>query len=244
MAAQYLVRIDDICPTMNWSVWETVEEIMRASDVRPLLAIVPDNQDPELQCDPPADDFWDRARGWQASGWGIGLHGYQHRYVTTASGIIGRNSYSEFADVPRSEQLEKLKSGIANFHRHGLHADAWIAPGHSFDETTVDLLQEVGIDCISDGYALSPFVCQKGNFWVPQQIGRFIRLPLGVWTVCLHINQWGSKDIEQFRTDLNNFRDRITSLEQLRSTHTQRRKNRIDDLFGSCVRAIRRLRKK
>ena len=242
MAARYLVRIDDICPTMNWSAWEPVEELLRAADVRPLLAIVPDNQDPKLQIDPAADDFWERARGWQSSGWGIGLHGYQHRYVTHDSGLVGRNRYSEFAGVPRAEQLDKLQGGLEIFHRQGLRAEAWIAPAHSFDEATVELLKQVGVDCISDGYALSPYVCPLGLLWVPQQIGRFISLPFGTWTVCLHLNTWGSAEIGRFRDNISAFRDRIISLEQLRGANTSRRKNWCDGLLGTCFRTLRSLR--
>ena len=51
MSAKYLVRFDDICPTMNWSVWEAVEEVLVEADIKPILAVIPDNQDDHLKID-------------------------------------------------------------------------------------------------------------------------------------------------------------------------------------------------
>ncbi len=241
MPARYLVRIDDVCPTMNWSVWEPVEEILTGSGVRPLLAVVPDNRDPDLDINPPAPGFWDRVRKWQGRGWGIGLHGYQHLFTTDDAGLIGRNRYSEFAGLPRADQLAKLKAGSDIFRRNGIKPDAWIAPAHSFDATTLELLPEIGIDCVSDGYALAPFT-QQNVIWVPVQIGRFYRLPFGDWTVCLHINSWGQEEIAAFAGDIAAFRSRIVSLDEMRATARNRRRGLADRAFDIGMRTGRRVR--
>lgn len=242
MAARYLIRFDDICPGMNWTAWQQVEEIVREAGVRPLLAVVPDNRDPALNVAEPVTDFWDRVRGWQAMGWSIGLHGYQHRYVTHASGIIGRNRYSEFAGLARDEQKDKLSQGLQIFAGHGVRADAWIAPAHSFDETTVELLGELGIDTISDGYALSPYRCERGMLWIPQQFGRFIGMPTGTWTVCLHVNSWTSKDVASFRAGVQRFSHRTVSLDELKRAFGQREKGFEDGVFHTLFRTLRSLR--
>src|SRR5712692_12017049 len=105
MTTQYLIRIDDICPTMNWAVWRAVEDVLVRYNISPLLAVVPDNQDPHLQITPARVDFWDCVRRWQALGWTIGLHGYRHSYVTRESGLLGINSFSEFAGLPEAGEL-------------------------------------------------------------------------------------------------------------------------------------------
>src|SRR5262252_3697380 len=87
-STKYLLRFDDICPTMNWQVWSEIEAALLDQDLKPILAVVPDNQDPVLKVDPPVEDFWERVRTWQARGWTIALHGYQHRYVTHSPGIV------------------------------------------------------------------------------------------------------------------------------------------------------------
>ena len=72
--ARYLVRFDDLCPTMNWANWRVLEAMLLQAGISPILAVVPDNRDPKLVAGPPAPDFWDHVRAWQARGWAIGLH--------------------------------------------------------------------------------------------------------------------------------------------------------------------------
>src|ERR1051326_483182 len=108
MTARFLLRFDDICPTLNWRVWSRLESILERHRVKPLLAVVPDNRDAKLMVDAPDPDFWARVRDWQARGWTIALHGYQHAYVTTDSGIVGLNAYSEFAGLAYAEQKRKI----------------------------------------------------------------------------------------------------------------------------------------
>ena len=78
MPARYLVRFDDICPTMNWAAWSRIETVLDRHGVAPILAVVPDNRDPKLMVDNSRADFWARVRGWQTKGWTIALHGFQH----------------------------------------------------------------------------------------------------------------------------------------------------------------------
>src|SRR5262245_41195137 len=92
---RYLVRFGDILPTMTWAVWEGIEAHLDRHGVKPILAVVPDNLDPKLKVDPPRADFWDRVRGWQAKGYTIAIHGYQHVYVNRNPGIIGVTHNSE-----------------------------------------------------------------------------------------------------------------------------------------------------
>lgn len=242
MSATYLLRFDDICPAMNWAVWDQVERILAEAGVRPLLAVVPDNRDPHLNVAAPDPAFWNKVRAWKQRGWAIGLHGFQHRYTSSSAGIIGRNRYSEFAGLTEREQRRKLEAALAIFSEQGIQPDAWIAPAHSFDHTTVRLLVELGVDCISDGYSLHPFVCRQGLLWIPQQLGRFLPLPLGDWTVCLHTNFWSAQDICELRTAVAHFRERITCLDQLRDRYTSRQRDWADYLFLNCFRAVRSLR--
>lgn len=242
MNAQYLVRFDDICPAMNWAVWNRVESILRDAGIKPLVAVVPDNCDPELNVGAADPEFWSKVKAWQQQGWSIGLHGYQHRYISKSAGILGRNSYSEFAGLPGGAQMAKLEKALQIFELYDVHADAWVAPAHSFDEVTVGLLGKVGIDCISDGYALQPYVCPRGMFWVPQQLGNFRRLPWGTWTVCLHVNKWKAAHLAQFERDIAAFRSQIVSLREVRSQFQNRARGWADDLFFTCFRMARNLR--
>lgn len=196
--ARYLLRFDDLCPTMNWRVWDEIEAQLVRHGVRPILAVVPDNRDPKLVIDPPRQDFWERVRGWQAMGWTIALHGYQHLYVNQNPGLMKLTPQSEFAGLPRAVQEAKLRSGLAIFAEQGVRPDAWVAPSHSFDRTTIDLLGELGVPVISDGLGDLPFSLRGCITCIPQQLWDFRRRSSGIWTVCYHHNGWDAHRLERF----------------------------------------------
>ena len=234
---RYLLRFDDLCPTMDWSTWNAVEEILVAQGVKPILAVVPDNQDPTLMVDPPASDFWERVRGWQARGWAIGLHGYQHLAVNSESGILGFPSKSEFAGLPYEEQLRKLKLGMAIFAREGVRPDAWIAPSHSFDLVTVAALRELGIRTISDGMAFGPYQDNRGTVWIPQQYAMMRPMPWGVWTFCYHLGPLSGRGMTRFRKRLEQLGPRMISLGEARALGG-RRLSPLDRLVGLSRRIL------
>ncbi|MCU1276639.1 MAG: hypothetical protein JWM53_185 [bacterium] len=235
--ARYLVRFDDICPGMNWNVWREIEKILADADVRPMLAVVPANEDAHLDVGPREDRFWELVRGWQARGWTIGLHGYQHRYVTRESGIIGLNERSEFAGLPAAEQADKLARAVAIFRAESVRPDVWIAPAHSFDAATVAALREVGVDAISDGFFLSAHRDERGMLWVPQQIWGFRYRPFGLWTVCYHHNDWTARDLARFAADVTAYRARITHFAEIASATHIRTKSWHDTVASTLLRS-------
>lgn len=228
---RYLLRFDDICPTMNWAVWEAIEAHLVRCGVKPILAVVPDNRDPRLMVDPPRADFWIRVRRWQALGYTIALHGYQHRYVNRNAGILGLARQSEFAGLPRSEQEAKLRSALAIFAEQGIRADAWVAPSHSFDSVTVEVLAALGVTVISDGLWPWPFT-RAGVTWIPQQLWRFKPKSVGIWTVCNHHNGWSGRRVEQFGETLDSYASRMTDVATVLGTHVGRRLSLSDRWRG------------
>lgn len=220
---QYLVRFDDLTPGMNWSVWNHIEDILRKYSIKPILAVVPDNKDEKLIVDDINPHFWQRVQSWQDMGWTIGLHGYQHKYVTNDSGIVGINLNSEFAGLPLEEQAFKIEEGLKIFKEHGIDTSLWIAPSHSFDGNTIRALKTKEVNYISDGLYLYPGVDKDGVIWVPQQMWRFRKLPFGVWTVCFHHNKWEEKDLVQFENDIKNFKDCIVSFDEVEERYGNKR---------------------
>jgi len=209
---RYLLRFDDICPTMNWAVWDQIEAHLVMHGVKPILAVIPDNQDPKLMQDPPRADFWDRVRTWQTRGWAIALHGYQHLYVNKNPGILRLTNQSEFAGIDIEEQREKLTNGLAVFRQQGVRADAWVAPSHSFDRATVAVLAELQMPVISDGLWAWPHADPNRIVWIPQQLWGFQSKPAGIWTICNHHAHWDTADVEEFGRNLAAFAPRMTDL--------------------------------
>jgi predicted deacetylase len=231
---RYLVRFDDICPTMNWTVWERVENILQRFQVQPILAVVPDNRDPKLMVEAAVSDFWDRVRQWQSRGWTIGWHGFQHRYETVSGGLIGIHAGSEFAELDVNLQREKLAAASRIFREQGVSPSVWVAPGHSFDAVTVGLLPEFGIRVISDGFFWRP-VSHRGCIWIPQQLWRFRSMPRGTWTVCCHVNSWGDAELGAFERGLQRHASSIVGLESVAGGEIPRQ-TWVDSAFSALYR--------
>jgi len=214
-AARFILRFDDVCPTMNWTTWAVVESALNRYGIKPLLAVVPDNRDPHLHVSTPVPDFWDRVRRWQRAGWSIALHGYQHRYVTTDGGIMQLNNASEFAGLSYEEQAAKIRAGLDIFSREGIRADAWVAPSHSFDEATLAALRDADLRVISDGFSRFPYLTPDGMTWIPQQLWEFWPVGRGVWTICLHANEWTPDQLDRFTRDVAQWRSQISSFAEV-----------------------------
>jgi peptidoglycan/xylan/chitin deacetylase (PgdA/CDA1 family) len=215
----FLLRFDDICPTMRWDIWSQIEAALIHYNIKPILAIVPDNQDPVLRAAPPVLDFWQRARNWQQLGWTIAMHGYQHLYVAKDGGLVATRKKSEFASLPASLQEEKLRRGSEIFSREGIKSRVWIAPGNAFDEVTVSLLPQFGIDTISASWFWGPFVGPYNTTWIPCQLSILRPVPSGLWTVCYHPNSWNHLDLSDFFRGLERYRHQIVSFDEALSLH-------------------------
>ena len=231
-SARYLIRFDDICPTMNWEVWDKIETILERYNINPILAVVPLNKDPDLVAMPARDDFWEQVRRWQARGWCIAMHGYDHCYITDDAGLVGINTRSEFAGLSRELQCKKIEAGIEIFRKNNVNIDMWVAPAHSFDKLTVDLLTSFGIKYISDGFYFRT-VSYLGAIWVPQQLWRLRSIPFGLWTSCYHINSYSSNDIDGFDRQLCNYKDKIISFSDVITLSHTDSVTVIDHIF--CV---------
>lgn len=232
MSAKYLIRFDDVCPTMNWSVWSEVEHILADSCVKPVLAVVPDNRHPQLEAAAPNPQFWSAVRSWQQRGWTIGLHGYQHLASTEDGGILNVNPWSEFSGLSFEEQASKVRRALEIFEGYGVRPELWIAPAHSFDAITLRILRNAGIHCLSDGFSLYPYRDTCGTIWVPQQLWRVRKMPFGVWTVCLHVNRWDTADINRFRSELQQIASGLTNWKSVISLYRDRRRSLSDRVFS------------
>lgn len=189
MNNKYLIRLDDACPTMDGIKWQRMFDILDRYGVRPMVGIIPHNEDVQQQIDTADSEFWNKAKLWQQKGYAIALHGYNHCYISN-KGLEGLNplwSRSEFAGVPLEVQRQKIRDGYEILKRHGITPKYFFAPSHTFDENTLKVLKEcTDIRIISDTIATNPY--RKGDFIFFPQLGcRCIEMKLkGIWTFCLH----------------------------------------------------------
>ncbi len=205
-------------------MWQRVEALLKAHDIRPILAVVPDNQDPELQIAVPAADFWERVCDWQALGWSIALHGFQHKFLGAEIGReIAINQRSEFAGLSEQLQRAKLQTALEYLRRENIAPQLWAAPWHSFDEKTLQVLRDFNLKIVSDGMFFWPKQDRNGTFWVPQQLDDFRRLPFGVFTVCFHVNEWDEAALQSFEKNLIAYHAQIATLDEILAEFQQRR---------------------
>ncbi|MDD5216859.1 MAG: DUF2334 domain-containing protein [Candidatus Omnitrophica bacterium] len=243
MRPTYLIRFDDICSTMNWTIWNQIEQTLDELKVKPILGIIPDNRDENLYLSPPNPKFWHCVRNWQRKGWTIGLHGYRHIFDTHEPGILALQQRSEFAGLSFDIQRDKIQSALAIFRINEVQPEIFIAPAHSLDETTVKILNEEGLHIISDGFYVYPCHDARGMLWVPQQLWRFHWFPLGVWTVCFHHNAWDETDLHHFISGVKKYQARISLLNEIKICYSQRARSWFDLMFSRCYLTMFRCRK-
>ncbi len=199
---KYLIRLDDACPTMDHEKWNRYLALLDSYNVKPIIAVIPDNKNTKLDIDPPDPHFWEDVKAWQAKGYCIAMHGYDHVYISKSGGLLKINYRSEFAGVPYEDQKIKLEKSQAIFERHGLRPEVFVAPAHTFDRNTLKALRAVTtVKTISDGYGVSAFTYLDFN-WIPQQLWRPKKKRFGVWTICYHPNTSNDTEFETLRAFL------------------------------------------
>ncbi len=191
MVSHYLIRLDDACPSMSNEKWARIEAILDMYGVRPMVGIVPHNEDKHLMCNKDNPDFWKKVKAWEAKKWSIALHGFNHCYISE-DGLAGLNPFwkrSEFAGVSLEQQKEKIRKGVDILRENGINPKFFFAPSHTFDENTIEALRtESDIRIISDTIGRKPYT-KKDFVYIPQVVGHCTELPVsGTWTFCLHPN--------------------------------------------------------
>ena len=205
------MRLDDASDYMDVPKWKRMEELLDAYHIKPLVGIIPDNQDPSLVHSYERNlDFWDTVVHWQDKGWELALHGCYHKYTTTDGGINPINQRSEFAGVPLNEQCKMIRHGMRILREHQVYPKIFFAPAHTFDNNTLlALKKESDIRIISDTIANDVYY-QDDFYFIPQQSGHVRKLPFKVTTFCYHPNMMENeiiwKQLEAFiKKEQNHF---------------------------------------
>lgn len=197
METKILIRFDDICPTMDWTQWDKAAEVLEQYHIKPLLGVIPNCQDSELQIDSPREDFWEYILGLQKKGYVLAMHGSGHVYDSQKRGIVNTGHMSEFAGHSYETQSKKIERGKAALEYHGIYTDIFFAPAHSYDENTLKALAKNGFRYVSDGMSRKPFV-REGIVCLPC---RASGVPLikgkGYYTAVFHAHEWVRSDKAQ-----------------------------------------------
>ena len=100
----YLIRLDDASEKRDIEKWDRIEVLLDKYAIKPLVGVIPHNEDESMQDYSIDECFWKRIEAWSKKGWTIAIHGYNHKFITKDGGINPVNLRSEFAGVPLDAQ--------------------------------------------------------------------------------------------------------------------------------------------
>ncbi len=209
-AAQYLLRIDDLCPAVACHRWHRLRAVMYRFGVRPILAGVPDNRDPDLCVSDPDPAFWEEMQAMQRGGATIALHGYRHLCQQSGRSLVPLDGTGEFGGESFEVQRQRIRPGLGMLPAFGLNPKLFVAPRHSLDRTTLRALRAEGIRFVSDGFTRRPFL-RGGVMWIPQQLWSPIAKSHGLWTICLHPNTMDDAEFGALEVFLMDHVEQFTS---------------------------------
>ncbi|HLY39904.1 MAG TPA: DUF2334 domain-containing protein [Terracidiphilus sp.] len=232
--AQYLLRFDDLCPTFSVQRWERFLPLIEEFGIRPILAIVPDNRDPELMMSDPDANFWMKMRALERVGATIGLHGWRHLCRSHGRTLIGVSRRTEFAGIEEETQRTWIEKGMTALRNEGMNPRIWVAPRHGTDAATLRVLKGAGLEYVSDGLARMPFV-RGGVTWIPQQLWAPEQRKSGLWTICIHSNTASDEEADQLLEFARLHASQFTCVERVVEEYRPASLN----LYERCDAAIR-----
>ncbi len=218
------IRMDDITPDMDWERFLKFKEVLDTYGIKPLIGVVPDNQDPNLHRAKAAGDFWEFLKELQEDGWSIAMHGYQHIYTTNKGGLFPLNHFSEFAGVSYQKQKEMLKNGTEILKRNGIVTDIFMAPAHSYDKNTLRALKELGYTRITDGFGKEPYLW-KGMIFYPISflLSNSLKKKKGYTTMVVHTNTLSDEGMNKYRDIFEKYQRNLISYSDYLSKRAKKR---------------------
>lgn len=193
------VRLDDITPDMDYEKFHKMKQILDTYQIKPLIGVVPFNEDKNLMRSPKIEDFAVFLQDLVSEGWVVALHGYEHLYATEKGGLFPLNHFSEFAGVPFEKQNEMIARGKDKLKSWGVETDIFMAPGHSYDNNTLKALQKNGFGYVTDGFGKYPYL-RHGLTFLPIAVKQTdcLRKTDGYSTLVFHTNTMEEKDFIRY----------------------------------------------
>ena len=232
------IRIDDVCPTMDWEAFARFSALLDKYGIKPLIGVVPDNQDPCLDAGDKRNKAFDDPAGYAAwlkrltdKGWIVAMHGVHHVYTTQSGGLFPMNHFSEFAGVELKDQYHLIRHGLVCLRKLGIKTDIFMAPGHSFDKNTLRVLRRFGFRYITDGYGNFPYERLSFTF-LPISFLRKAELKGedGITTFVVHPAEMSDKDFEEYEDLFENRREQFKDYSEMLNIPALKR-NRGTDLL-------------
>lgn len=234
--SKYILRLDDAAPCANWENWERMELLLDQYGITPLVGVIPNCRDKQINRFEKREDFWEIVQKWTEKGWTVAMHGYDHVYVTCEGGVNPVNLKSEFAGLSLNAQKEKIRKGIAIFRKYQIEPRVFFAPAHTFDQNTIQAIKEESNICIISDTVAYDWYCQDGITYVPQQSGQVRKLPFRCVTFCYHPNTCDDKSFKTLEKFLEKNKGKFVSF----PTEPAKREKNVIDAFVSKLYFMRK----
>ena len=211
--AQYLLRFDDLCPTMPRERWEQFRNLIDEFGVRPILAVVPDNQDSRLERAPADPDSGPNCGPWRRPA-------LPSRFMATGT----------LQQPGKEPAWNSSKNGIC---RSRPRDAARMDPG-GLQDSARSWTESAPLGRASP--RLRPeYSPRLARIWAGVHLRRFCADPVsprchdvdsaaamgaggekkGLWTICIHPYAASSNDIERLQSFLQNHASQITSFDRV-----------------------------
>lgn len=218
MVRKILIRFDDICPTMDFGQFYIAKDMLDKYNIKPVLGIIPNCKDPDLDIEPYHEDFWVLVRRLQQDGYTLAMHGYQHKFDSYVRGKVNIGYNSEFAGHSYDVQFKKIALGRETLFNHGIYTDIFFAPAHSYDDNTLKALAANGFKYISDGRSNKPFLIHD-IISIPCRSGGVPNIKKqGYYTCVFHAHEWVRSDksycYDEFKFVCENYHNDIVGFSE------------------------------
>ena len=207
-----LIRFDDIAENMNWHLMAKCERLFDELNIKPVMGVIPNNEDKDLLLYPKKENFWQIVKKWQLKGWEIAMHGYNHIYDndTNKKDFFEYGGKSEFYGHSLDSQLNKIKKGLEIFKKNEIKIRTFFSPNHTYDLNTFEALKLSGINEVIDGYGLKPYLENNIKF-IPQLFYKPFFLPFGIQTTQIHLNYWTENEFNKFSKQIYKNKKKVIS---------------------------------
>ena len=195
MYNKYLIRLDDLSPFMKKKNFFLIRDLLDNYNIKPIIGIIPNNKDHEIKFEKYNFNFWKLVYELQKNNYFVAQHGYTHEKLSNQSGIMGINNLSEFAGLSLKDQINRIIAGKKILTSKKIKTNAFMFPFHSYDENSLNAIKQSGFKYIIDGYGLKPFL-YKNLIHIPFLFSKPIKVPVGIYTICLHTDSMDEKDFD------------------------------------------------
>ena len=137
-----------------------------------------------------------------------------------------------------------MLAGKKIMQQKGLQPSLFMAPSHSFDHITLNVVKELSYG-ITDGFGLWPRY-KKGILSIPQLFASPLHFGIGVYTICLHTDSMKEEDflrIEQYLEENSKYFISPNQLEQYTLKKHQYFYVLIDILAGFLLKILLKIKR-